>query len=106
MLAQEFGRLVRACDQAGLSLWLEAAESSGIAEIAGVAAGIRQDGAPLDAALSHEWSARQTDGQIKRQVYGRAGIDLLHKHVLPLIAISRADAARGDDGPVAPYLSI
>jgi transposase len=93
-LAQEFGRLVRERDRAGLAAWLEAAEGSGIAEIAGIAAGIRQDRAPVDAALALEWSAGQTEGQInrlkviKRQGYGRAGIDLLRKRVLPLGAIS------------------
>jgi transposase len=85
---------VRERDQAGLSAWLDAADGSGIAEMAGVAAGIKQDRAPVDAALAHEWSAGQTEGQInrlkliKRQGYGRAGIDLLRKRVLPLTAIS------------------
>jgi transposase len=93
-LAQEFGRLVRERDRAGLSAWLDAADGSGIAEMAGVAAGIKQDRAPVDAALAHAWSAGQTEGQInrlkliKRQGYGRAGIDLLRKRVLPLTAIS------------------
>ena len=88
-----FGRLVRERDRAGLAAWLEAADGSGIAEIAGIAAGIRQDRAPVEAALSLEWSAGQTEGQInrlkliKRQGYGRAGIDLLRKRVLPLVAL-------------------
>ena len=84
---------MRERDQAALSAWLDAAECSGIAEIAGLAAGIRQDQAPVDAALSLEWSAGQTEGQInrlkliKRQGYGRAGVDLLRKRVLPLVVI-------------------
>ena len=93
-LAQEFGRLVRERERAGLQVWLEAAERSGSTEMAGLAAGLRLDRAAVDAALTLPWSSGQTEGHInrlkviKRQSYGRAGIDLLRKRVLPLLAQS------------------
>lgn len=54
----------------------------------GVAAGIRQDMAAVEAALCTEWSAGQTEGNInrlkllKRQMYGRSGFELLRIRVL------------------------
>jgi transposase len=50
--------------------------------------GVIQDLEAIKAALSLEWSNRQTEGQvnrlktIKRQMYGRANFDLLRKRVL------------------------
>ncbi len=87
-LTIEFIRMVRERDGAALGPWLEATEHSGIQELAGLARGLRQDLAAVLAALSTEWSAGQTEGNInrlkllKRQMYGRAGFDLLRKRVL------------------------
>lgn len=78
-----FGRLVRERDPHALAGWLEEAERSPIAELRGFAAGIRRDHAAVEAALTWEWSNGQTEGQInrlkvlKRQMYGRAKLDLL-----------------------------
>ena len=71
-----FGRMVRERDRAALEPWLESAERSGVGEMVGVAGGLRQDLAAVEAALSLEWSQGQTEGQInrlkliKRQMYG------------------------------------
>ncbi len=87
-LALEFVRMVRERDAAALEPWLESAEHSGIQELVGLAQGLRQDIAAVTAALSTEWSAGQTEGNInrlkllKRQMYGRAGFDLLRQRVL------------------------
>ena len=64
----------------GLTTWLDEAVNS---EIGTFARGLRSDQAAVSAALSEPWSNGQTEGQInrlktlKRQMYGRANIDLL-----------------------------
>ena len=51
-------------------------------------AGLEQDGAAIRSALTTPWSSGQAEGQItrlkliKRQMYGRAGFDLLRRRVL------------------------
>jgi transposase len=79
----EFGRIVRERDLAALSGWLRQAEGSGVAELRGVAVGMRRDRAAIEAALLLPWSQGQTEGQVtrlklvKRAMYGRGGLDLL-----------------------------
>jgi transposase len=52
------------------------------------AAGLELDGVAVRAALTLPWSSGQAEGQItrlkllKRQSYGRAGLDLLRRRVL------------------------
>jgi transposase len=54
----------------------------------GLASGIRRDLAAIEAALVSKWSTGQVEGQnhrlklLKRQMYGRAGFELLRKRVL------------------------
>ncbi len=87
-LALRFGCMVRGRDRAALDPWLESAEACGVHEMAGFAHGLRSDIAAVGAALSMEWSAGQTEGNInrlkliKRSMYGRAGFDLLCARVL------------------------
>jgi len=82
-VALEFGRVVRERDLAGFSVWLRQAEASGVAELQGVATGMRRDRAAIEAALFLPWSQGQTEGQVtrlklvKRAMYGRGGLDLL-----------------------------
>ena len=87
-LAIDFGALVRTRDAPGLVAWLARADASSLPEVRSFAAGIRRDRAAVDAALSSPWSNGQTEGQInrlkvlKRQMYGRAKLDLLEKRFL------------------------
>ena len=87
-LAQAFGALVRARDQAALKPWVEQAERSGVAELRGFAIGLRRDWAAVEAALRLPWSNGQTEGQItklkllKRSMYGRGSIDLLKRRLV------------------------
>lgn len=87
-LAQAFGDMVRQRQSGVLGGWLEDAEKSGIRELGEFARGLRQDRSAVEAALSVEYSNGQTEGQvnrlklIKRQMYGRAGLDLLRRRVL------------------------
>ena len=72
----------------GLVAWLERADASSVPEVRSFAAGLRRDRAAVHAALSSPWSNGQTEGQInrlkclKRQMYGRAKLDLLEKRFL------------------------
>ncbi len=69
-----------------LDAWVTAASES--ADLRRFAAGLLLDKAAIQAGLTLEWSNGQTEGQInrlktvKRQMYGRAGFDLLRQRVL------------------------
>ena len=95
-LARRFTALVRTACQttesdhaaAGLEAWLTEAGSCGITAVQTVAAGLEQDGAAVRAAFTLPWSSGQAEGQInrlkrlKRQMYGRASLDLLRRRTL------------------------
>ncbi len=87
-LAQDFDRLIRDRDAAALDSWLTRAEASGETEFREFAAGLRRDLAAVEAALTHEWSSGQVEGQVnrlkslKRTMFGRANIDLLRRRVI------------------------
>jgi len=84
-LAQAFFALVRARDAAALDGWLDDAEQSDLPEMGGFAVGIWRDRAAVDAGLTLDWSQGQTEGfvnKLKRQMFGRAGIDLLRERML------------------------
>ena len=59
-----------------------------MSEIHSFATGLRQDEAAVTAALTYAWSNGQVEGQInklkllKRQMYGRAKLDLLKVRLL------------------------
>lgn len=79
-LTDRFTDMVRNGTVDGLAAWLDEAEGS---EVAAFARGLHADEAAVMAALQEPWSNGQTEGQInrlktlKRQMYGRANIDLL-----------------------------
>jgi transposase len=85
---QRFFALLRQRQAAGLAAWLQEADTSGIAELATFAQGVRRDLPAIRAAFASPWSQGQTEGQItrlkllKRQMYGRANFDLLRQRVL------------------------
>jgi transposase len=60
----------------------------GVRAIETFARGLAQDGAAVRAAFTSPWSNGQTEGQItklkllKRQMYGRANLDLLRRRLL------------------------
>lgn len=68
--------------------WIEEVEQSGIQEMKGFAKGLLTDYQAVVNALSLPWSNGQVEGQInklktiKRQMYGRAGFELLRKRVI------------------------
>jgi hypothetical protein len=81
------GRKARA-PRATFRKWLAEATTSKISAIVTFAAGLKQDGAAVRAALTTPWSSGQSEGQItrlkllKRQTYGRASFDLLRRRTL------------------------
>lgn len=84
-LTQEFGTIIRQRKAEVLDDWLERAEDS---LLNGFVAGLRQDHDAVRAALTLPWSNGPTEGHvnrlkcIKRQMYGRAKLDLLRQRVL------------------------
>ncbi len=84
-LVERFHRMMRARDADALTPW-----AAGTAEglLASFGKGIRADLAAVRGALREPWSNGQTEGQItklklvKRQMYGRAGLDLLRARLL------------------------
>ena len=87
-LADHFYQLLKERKAGRLSAWIEEAQNSKIHELKAFVRGIENDRAVIDAAMSHEWSNGQVEGQIhrlkllKRQMYGRAKIDLLRAKIL------------------------
>lgn len=87
-LATDFGGLVRAKDHPALATWFKRAEASSLPEIRSFAIGLRRDQAAVEAAITSVWSNGQTEGQVnrlkvlKRQMYGRAKLDLLRARFL------------------------
>jgi transposase len=87
-LAQQFGNLIRQHQSDQLDLWLEACAQSGVGNLQTFAEGIRRDYEAVSACLKTSYSNGQTEGQVnrlkclKRQMYGRANLDLLRIRLL------------------------
>ena len=85
-LVERFHRMVRDRDPTALPAWISAAEGSVLASFS---KGIVADQGAVTAAMTQPWSNGQTEGQItklklvKRQMYGRAKLDLLRARLLP-----------------------
>ncbi len=77
--------MIRKRDPSALDAWLDEAPAGPMASFA---RGLRDDKSAVMAALSLPWSNGQTEGQIaklklvKRQMYGRAKLDLLRARLL------------------------
>lgn len=87
-LAQSFSQMVREKKADPLEQWIKDAIGSEIAEIVGFAEGLRREQASITAALSLPWSNGPVEGTVhklkllKRQMYGRAKLDLLRQRLL------------------------
>jgi transposase len=85
---RDLDAMVRNKVDAELTAWIARARSSLVASFAN---GVAKDEAAVRAAISLPWSNGQTEGQItklklvKRQMYGRAKIDLLHARLIGAI---------------------
>jgi transposase len=87
-LAQDFLTIVRQRQEQALAAWVAVATASALPELRSFATGLLRDWAAVRAALTEPWSSGQVEGQVnrlkvlKRQMYGRANVDLLRKRVL------------------------
>jgi transposase len=87
-LAEELAAMLRKQSAPSLQQWLAKAAACASPDMNGFAQGIRQDEAAVAAAMSEPWSNGPVEGQvnrlktIKRQMYGRAGFQLLRTRVL------------------------
>ena len=86
-LAQGFAALLREREGGRLDAWVAACARE-LAEVRRFAQGLLLDEAAVRAGLTLEWSNGQTEGQVnrlktlKRQMYGRAGFELLLQRLL------------------------
>ena len=87
-LSQEFVTLLKDRQAEALDSWLERAKACQVSELTIFVNGIRRDYAAVRAACSCEWSNGVTEGHVnrlkflKRQMFGRARLDLLRVKVL------------------------
>ena len=86
-LAASFIAMVRREKKGWLGGWLARARRSTAVELRKFAAAIEQDKSAVAAALTEPWNNGQVEGQVnrlkslKRQMYGRAGFQLLRKRI-------------------------
>jgi transposase len=91
-LALQFRAMLRWRRSVRLGEWVEAAMRSGFPLIAQFGRTLRRDLRAVELAMTAPWSNGPIEGQInrlkmiKRQMYGRAGFELLKARVLPLAA--------------------
>ena len=88
-LALGFRAALVADDSNQLRGWIDEARHSEFGAVARFAYGLHKDLSAVAAAVDTSWSSGQVEGQInrlktiKRQMYGRAGFELLRARVLP-----------------------
>ena len=91
LLSQEFVTLLKEQQAEALDSWLKRAKESRVTELGSFVNGIRRDYAAVRAACSLPWSNGTTEGHVnrlkflKRQMFGRAHLDLLRVKVLHAI---------------------
>jgi transposase len=89
---QAFCRMVRQRHSDDFDAWIKDVQECGVKELRAFAKGLLKDAAAVRAGLSLIWSNGPTEGfihrlkLIKRQAYGRAGIDFLRHRILPASA--------------------
>lgn len=87
-LVQQYHHMIREQKVTILDSWLLQLAASGIPRLQNFSDGIRQDYQAASAALQLPWSSGPTEGHInrlkliKRQMFGRAKLDLLKRRVL------------------------
>jgi transposase len=92
-IALGFRNALAADDSTQLRSWIEGAKHSEFGAVVRFAYGLQKDISAVAAAVDTPWSTGQVEGQInrlkmiKRQMYGRAGFELLCARVLPYSAL-------------------
>ena len=91
-LALGFHVALASKDGAAMVRWIKMARHSPFGPLVRFAYGLRKDLSAVTAAVETHWSSGQVEGQInrlktiKRQMYGRCGLNLLRARVLPYTA--------------------
>ena len=91
-LVLEFYRILKTQNKSQLSSWFTRVHESGSAELRCVAAGMEADAAAICEAISSRWSNGVVEGHVNRlkvlirQMYGRAGFELLRRRVMSPLA--------------------
>ncbi|MFD0343354.1 transposase [Streptomyces sp. NPDC127117] len=85
---RDFGEILT--DRLGTTLptWIDAVDTSQLPDLTGFALHLHRDFDAVTAGLTLDWSSGATEGAVnrikkfKRQLYGRAGFELLRKMIL------------------------
>ncbi|WP_109536105.1 ISL3 family transposase [Escherichia coli] len=91
-LVLEFYRILKTPNKSNLSSWFTRVHENGSAELRRVAAGMEADAAAICEAISSRWSTGVVEGHVNRlkvlirQMYGRAGLELLRRRVMSPLA--------------------
>jgi transposase len=91
-LMLSFRSILRNGVVSSLARWIQEAEASGIAAIGKFVRQLKRDREAVEHAVQYQWSNGPVEGHInrlktiKRQMYGRAGFELLRSRVLPMAA--------------------
>jgi transposase len=98
-MALAFRAGLTAGESAKLRQWIEGAKRCEFGPVVRFAYGLQKDISAIAAAVETSWSTGQVEGQInrlktiKRQMYGRAGFELLRARVLPYSPMDAAGPA-------------
>jgi transposase len=101
--ALESREALASCEAWRMMAWADSVKYSQFGPLVRFAYGLQKDVSAINAAVETSWSTGQVEGQInrlkmiKRQMYGRAGFQLLRARVLPY-----ASSILSYSGP-APY---
>ncbi|ENN7403749.1 ISL3 family transposase [Escherichia coli] len=91
-LVLEFYRILKTQNKSQLSSWFTRGHENGPAELRRVAAGMEADAAAICEAIGSRWSNGVVEGHVnrlkmlKRQMYGRAGFELLRQRIMSSLA--------------------
>ena len=91
-LILSFRSILRHGTVSSLRRWIEEAKAAGIAAISRFVRQLKRDQEAVENAVEHRWSNGPVEGHInrlktvKRQMYGKAGFELLRSRILPLAA--------------------
>jgi transposase len=110
-LAQECTRLVRRRQPAPLDAWLQRATTSAVDAVRRFATGLYEDDEAVKAGGTLPWNSGPVEGHInrlkmlKRQMFGRARLDLLSCRFVRASRERRAQAAGQREQPQGPAVA-
>ena len=92
------------------AVWLAECENSQLPSLVNFAKGLRQEQSAFVASLRHAWSNGPVEGQItrlkllKRQMYGRAKLDLLRRPIRAISKCGEEPIFGGRSGPRLTFI--